>query len=436
MMIFLVLSLIAAIADGDAAMTRGDYAAAAQYYRAEATAHPESYEAKFKLARALSFSDHRDEAIRLYTELLATRPNNSDLLLARGRTYAWEHRWHEAEADITAVTRRSPDYGDAWSALGDMYLWSDRPEDAVKAYGRWTAADPDDPRAYIARARAHRSAGNLDAALADFGAARAHGAPGSEIDQYLTSLQRRRQEPEAQVPDIYTWSASVSYDFSKFSTDRSDWHSYTATIRRYWERGSLGVEYLRTREFDSSDYALALDAYVDLWKRAYANVRYQYSPNADLYPDDSYRVEIFQGAGKGWELSGSYDHMDFEESSVGLYGAGLGKYTGNWYLRWRTLFIPSAARLGISHRALARYYYSGNGDDYFEMNGGFSRGGEFIVGTTIAETTRGHSLGAAFQNYFHPLWGIKISAGYDDEKTLVEQNIVERSVSAKLLTRW
>ena len=109
MMIFFVLGLIAAIADGDMAMTRGDYAAAAQYYRAEAEAHPESYDAKFKLARALSFSNHRVEAIQLYTELLATRPNNSDLLLGRGRTYAWENRWHEAEADITTVTRRSPD---------------------------------------------------------------------------------------------------------------------------------------------------------------------------------------------------------------------------------------------------------------------------------------------------------------------------------------
>lgn len=436
MVVFLILSLVTAMADGDSALNRGDYETAAQYYRAEVEAHPESYEAKFKLARSLSFSNHRDEAIKLYTELLATRPNNSDLLLSRGRTYAWENRWNEAEADLTAVTTQSPDYGDAWSALGDMYLWSDRIGKAVYAYGKWITVNPDNPRAYIARARAHRSAGDLDAARADFEAARAHGAPDSEIDRYLTSLQRRRQEPEATVPDIYKWSASLSYDFSKFSTDRSDWSYYTATIRRYWERGSLGFEYLRSRRFDSNDYALALDAYVDLWRRAYANLRYQYSPDAILYPDHSYRIETFQGIGKGWELSGSYDHMDFGKSNVDMYGIGIGRYTGNWYLRWRTLFIPSAAELGISNSALARYYYAGNGDDYFEINGGFSRGGEFLLGTTIVETTRGHWFGAAFQKYFNPRWGIKISAGYDDEKTLVEQSIVERSISVKILTRW
>jgi YaiO family outer membrane protein len=436
MMMLLALTLVAAMADGDAAMTKGDYDAAARHYRAETEAGPGSYEAKFKLAKALSFSNHRDEAIRLYTELLATRPDNSDLLLARGRTYAWEDRWKEAEADITAVTARSPDYGDAWSALGDVYLWSDRPGDAADAYGKWISAAPGDPRAYIARARAHRAANELDAARVDLEAARAHGAPDPEIDQYLASLQPRRLEQESVVPEKFTWQASLSYDLSKFSTDRSNWNYYTATLRRYWDRGSLGFEYLRSRRFDSNDYALALDAYVDLWQRAYANIRYQYSPKGTLYPYDSYRVEIFQGAGTGWELSGSYDHMDFRPTNVDIYGVGLGKYTGNWYLRWRTLFIPSPAETGKSHRALARYYYAGNGDDYIEIHGGFSRGGEFVQGTEIIESTRGHSYGAAFQKYFYRRWGIKISAGYDDEKTLVEESIVERSYSATVLRRW
>jgi YaiO family outer membrane protein len=434
MMMLLALSLIAAMADGDAAITRGDYAAAAQYYRAEAEADPESYDATFKLARALSFSDHRDEAIRLYTKLLETRPNNSDLLLARGRTYAWESRWNEAEADLTAVTTRSPDYGDAWSALGDMYLWSERPADAVKAYGNWIAADPGNPRAYIARARAHRSAGDDKAAREDFEAARAHGAPAGEIDQYLTSLRRGRQAPEAEVPEGYTWSAGLSYGFSDFSPNQSDWSYYDATLRRYWERGSLGFEYLGSHRYQSNDYALALDAYVDLWRRAYANLRYQYSPKADLFPDDYYRIEIFQGLGRGWELSVSYDHMDFGSANVDMYGVGLGKYFGDWYLRWRTLFIPSAASLGISNRVIARYYYAGNSDDYVELNGGFGHGGEFLRGTETAATTSSTSVGAVYQKYFLPRWGVKVSAGYGDSN---EQNaFTERSASVRLMTRW
>jgi len=433
MMIFCVLALVASIADGDTAMSRGDYNAAAQYYRAEAEAHPESYEAKFKLARALSFSNHKDEAIQLYTELLATRPNNSDLLLARGRTYAWEGRWKEAEADIKAVTARSPDYGDAWSALGDVYLWSDRPGDAVKAYNKWIAVNPDNSRAYIARAKAHRSASELEAARADFEAAQAHGAPDSEINQYLTSLRRGKQVPESEAPETFKWLLNLSYGFSEFSPIRSDWHYYSASIRHYWEQGSLAFEYLDSLRFGSDDYALALDAYVDLWPRSYANISYQYSPHAILYPNDSYRIEIFQGVGKGWEPSGSYDHMDFGTTNVDMYSLGLGKYTGNWYFRWRTIFVPSTAELSISHHVLARYFFAGNGDDYFEINGGFGQGGEYLAGTTIVKTTRNKSYGAVFQKYINPRWGFKISTEYSDVNTYP---FIERDISANILTRW
>jgi YaiO family outer membrane protein len=433
MIVLLALSLVFAMTDGDRAMSTGDYNTAAQYYRAETATYPESYEARFKLARALSYSNHRDEAIKIYTELMATRPNNSDLLLARGRTYAWEDRWKEAEADITAVTRRSPGYGDAWSALGDVYLWSDRPRDAVNAYGKWIAAEPGDPRAYVARARAYRSAGDFNAARADFEAARVHGAPGSEIDQYLASLQQRRNEPEAEAPGAYTWLANLSYGISEYSPVRGYWHYSSASVRHYWQKGSLAFEYLDSLRFGFDDNAFALDGYVDLWPRAYANVRYQYSPRGILFPDDSYRVEVFQGAGKGWELSGSYDHMDFGGTNVDMYGVGLGKYTGNWYFRWRTLLVPSTAELSTSYHVLARDYFAGNGDDYVEINGGFGQGGEFLAGTTIVKTTRSKSYGAAFQKYINPRWGFKISIGYSDTNIYP---FIERNISANILMRW
>ncbi|MEW6329871.1 MAG: YaiO family outer membrane beta-barrel protein [Pseudomonadota bacterium] len=423
----------AAMAAGNAARQRGDYAAAIKHYRAAVATAPKSYEPKFQLARTLSFANQREEAIRLYTELLVTRPNNSDLLLARGRTYAWEGRWGEAETDLLAVTARSPGYGDAWSALGDMYLWSDRPDSAVKAYGRWISAQPAESRAYLARAGAYRSMGNLAAARADLEMARARGASAAEVDRLLAALERR-SEPEAVRPEGFRWGASVGYSASSFSPDRDKWNEYNASLRRYWDRGSLAVEYLKANRFDLTDDAIALDAYIDLWLRAYANVRYQHSPDGVLYPEQSYRVELFQGAGQGWELSGSYDRLNFTSTSVDMYGVGLGKYTGNWYFRWRTLFIPSTSKNGLSHRAIARYYFSGDADDYVELNGGFSRGGDFRGNSQIIDVTSSWTVGAAVRKYFSPRWGVKVSADYSNEQTV--NPFTERSISASLLYRW
>lgn len=433
MMSLLVIGLWTAMADGDSAMARGDYAAAIEMYRAEVAADSEAYEAKFQLARALSFSGGRDEAIRIYTELLAARPENTDLLLARGRVLAWQRRYPEAEADLTAVTRLSPEYGDAWSALGDMYVWSDRPEKAVEAYGRWQEVRPDSPEAYIARGRAWRSAGNYAAARADFTAAGTHGAPAGEVEELLATLEIRRAAQESVAPEGYDWSVGGVWGISNFTPQRDEWQTATARARRYFERGSLAVEYLWADRFRRSDDAFALDGYVDLWSRAYANVRYQYAPDAILFPDHAYRFELYQGMGKGWEPSASYDHMDFGDNDVDMYGAGLGKYVGNWYLRWRTLFIPATAALGLSHRAMARYYFSGDADDYFEVNGGWSRGGEFYRGsTTDVEKTRSESFGAAYQKYFNSRWGLSLSAGYSDERSA----FIERNITVGLTTRW
>lgn len=421
------------MAAGNAARDRGDYVEATRHYRAAVAAAPKSYEPRFQLARMLSYTNQHPEAIQLYTELLAASPRNSDLLLGRGRTYAWQGRWAEAETDLTAVTVRAPDYSDAWSALGDMYLWSDRPDSAIKSYDRWIAARPAEPLAYLARAKAYRAVGNLKAARTDLEAARVHGAAAAEVSLLIATLDRRAEEG-AGKPENFLWSASLSYSTSDFTPTRDRWHEYTASVRHYWERASLAAEYLKANRFDLADDAVALDAYIDLWSRAYANVRYQYSADAVLYPDDAYRAEIFQGYGQGWEFSGSYDRMNFTNSSVNMYGIGLGKYTGNWYYRWRTLFIPSAAKAGVSHRAIARYFFSGNADDYVELNGGFSRGGDYRRQSQIVDITSSWTVGAAVRKYYSPQWGVKLAADYSDEKT--SNPFVERSVSISLLYRW
>jgi len=140
------------------------------------------------------------------------------------------------------------------------------------------------------------------------------------------------------------------------------------------------------RRFSLTDHAFALDGYTDAWSRAYLNLRCQYSPNATLYPRQAYRAELFQGIGRGWEPSLSYDHMSFTSTKVDMYGVGFGKYVGNWYLRWRTLFIPSTT-LGVSHRAVARYYLSGNADDYVELNGASAAAASFCP-TAYSSTSR------------------------------------------------
>lgn len=394
----------------------------------------ESYEAQLQRARALATSGdaaQREQALALYTEMLARSPDNSDVQLARGRTYAWMGRHAEAEADLKAVVERKPDYADAWSALGDLYLWSDRPADAGAAYAHWVELAPNEPAALIARGRAHRAAGDLAAARADFDAAQAHGADAAEVGHLQASLML----PPAAVSDAligseYRWQLRGGVDKTMFSGGRADWTDAELSLRRRFARGSLALETLRAHRFDQTDTAWALDGYASLWSRAYGNARYQRGPSDGILPRDAWRLELFQGVGQGWELSASIDHLRFD-SDTEFYGVGVGRYVGNWYARYKLQHVPGAGSGSWSHRLVVRNYYRGDADDYVEVNASNGRSTDLDRNGGLVRDSH-FAFGAAWMHYFHPQWGFKLGAGYADDADGYD----ERNVSLYLYHRW
>ncbi|WP_313214579.1 YaiO family outer membrane beta-barrel protein [Stenotrophomonas acidaminiphila] len=391
---------------------------------------PDSLAAQMAQIRGLATGGQRAEAIERYTALLAEHPDNGDLLLARGRTYAWDGQYAAAEADLGAVVRNSPGYADAWSALGDLYRWSDRPQQAVDAYSHWVELAPQDPQARIARGRAQRDAGQAAAARADFDAALAMGADPAEVDSLRQSLLPRTANPDAMIAGGYRWGANVGWDHTGFSGGRQSWNDANLTLRRYFERGSLGLELLRADHFGRSDTAWALDGYAPLWTRAYANLRYQRGPSSGLLPKYAWRAEVFQGVGSGWELSASVDHLRFS-SDTEFYGVGVGRYVGNWYGRYKLQHVPGAGSGSWSHRVLLRNYYRGDADDYWEVSAGTGRSTDMDRFGTVVRNSNA-AVGVAWMHYFAPHWGLKLGAGYSDD----DAGFAEKRVSLSVYSRW
>jgi YaiO family outer membrane protein len=402
---------------------------------APAPAPAASFDEQFQAARRLAFSGQREAALAAYGALLARSPGNADVLLGRGRLYAWMGRWPEAEADLVAVTTAAPAYADAWSALADLYLWSDRPVQAVGACDRWLAvAAAGDPAPLLARGRAYRAIGNYPAARADFQAARARGAEAAQVDAYLLSIAPRALGPDVAVNAGYLWSANLGASWTGFTPARADWSDYTLSVRRHFSRGSLALEALGANRFSTSDHAWALDGYADLWSRAYANLRYQRGPQEDLFPGNSWRAELFQGVGRGWELSASYDRLGFSSAPVALYGLGVGRYFGNWYLRWRHLHIPGAGSGSTeSDRAQLRYYYKGDADNYAELAAGVGRSDSAAANVPgIVVTSHSWSTSATLVKFLRPRLGFKFGLEYDHG----DDGFDGRGLIGTVYTRW
>lgn len=394
--------------------------------RAPQVESPDSYTARLRRARDLATSGDpvkREQALALYDTMLVASPGNADVLLGRGRTYAWSRRYAESEADFRAVVAAKPTYADAWSALGDMLMWNDRPREAVEAYGHWVEVAPDAPEPLLARGRARRDADDLIGARADFAAAGARGADPARVAALTATTQPRQAVVEGMSADGYRWSLRTGRDETQFSGNRAPAIDDAISLRRRFERGSLALEWLQADRFGRIDQAWSLDGYTRLWRRAYTNLRYQYSAAGGALPSSAWRTEVFQGVGRGWELSASVDHLRFS-SNTEYYAFGLGRYTGNWYLRYR--LIPGSG----SQRATIRRYYRGTADDFLGLT--VARGPSAELDQLGAPVRRNNAgIGVTWSRYFRPEWGFRLGAGYDDV-----DGIQQRQVNLSLNRRW
>lgn len=86
----------------------------------------------FLLARELAFKKERVKARLLCNYILNSKPNHIDLKILKGRTLAWDGDYKSAEIELLEAINRMPFYEDGYSALMDVYFWSDQNKKAVK----------------------------------------------------------------------------------------------------------------------------------------------------------------------------------------------------------------------------------------------------------------------------------------------------------------
>jgi YaiO family outer membrane protein len=386
-----------------------------------------SFDDAYARARALANDGQPELALAAYDALLARSPGNVDVLLGRGIVYARLGRWQEAERDLRAAATAAPAYADAWSALGNVYAWSDRPKQAVDAYTHLIALQPD-AAAYLARGRALRALGRNKEARADLDKAQALGAGGAAFDALAAALQPRAGNPDATIAAGYTWAASLSSSWTDVGAGPR-WNDQAASIRHYTKGGSLGFESLRAHRFGLHDYAWALDGYANLWSGAYANLRYQRGAASRLFPANAGRAELYQSLGNGWEVSASDDVLGFA-SRVNIYGVGIAKYTGDWYVQLRHQNIVSAGSHGTGERLLARWDYAGDADTYAEVTVNSGRSDDPL--SLVGGQGRSGGGSATWVRYWTPIWGTRVGASFARAGGADNQ----RGLALSLYRRW
>jgi YaiO family outer membrane protein len=357
--------------------------------------------------------------------LIDENSNDVDARVGRGILYGRIQNYTQAIEDLAFVTNKTPEYTDAWMALGNIYRWIEQPEKAIDAYTKGIELQPENSDTYINRARAFQQYGDSDSALHDLETAKTLNGNLEEIEPLIDRIK------QPQTSKDLLWELSYRYDLLTFSPRTTEWNTHNTSIKRKLPHGSIALDMVHTDRFSMSDRAFGIDVYHDLWKDSYGNFRLQYSDDADLLPKWDAYGEIFQSFAETWEVSGSANIRDYRLNDVNIYGFGLGKYIDNWYLRAKTYVTDQTGQdLEVSQAFAIRYFFAD--EDYLEFSSGFGTEAVELGPGPIIDTRDTHFFAINGQKFLNRHVALQAGLFYQD----IDDSPIRRGFSVGAIFRW
>ncbi|NER11262.1 Phosphoglycerol transferase MdoB [Muriicola jejuensis] len=114
----------------------------------------DDYDNAYRTARDLAISGDRERALLLCEHILKEVPGHADTEILKGRIFAWNKEYEQAAQLLEKTIKKYPVYADAYSALLDVYFWSDTNYKALdlKALIKKHRLDSEELRSKIKRA--------------------------------------------------------------------------------------------------------------------------------------------------------------------------------------------------------------------------------------------------------------------------------------------
>jgi YaiO family outer membrane protein len=127
---------------GNERIRAGDYAGAVAAFRAALVASPGNRDARYGLARALSFSGDAAGGEMEYRAILAADPGDVESRLGLSDVLAWRKKYGESMEVLTALAAERPDDVEVILRMGKVSLWGGDLETARLRFGKALSLSP------------------------------------------------------------------------------------------------------------------------------------------------------------------------------------------------------------------------------------------------------------------------------------------------------
>lgn len=388
-----------------------------QRARLELRASPNDADARFRLARALSWQRRYNEAQVEYAQLLKTNPDNADYLLGAAQVHLWRGAAAKALPLLAQARRRAPAYEDVWRlqiqallALGDTARIRQAHSVRTEArrrfpQGDWRFAQLDGaptqtPAAVVvAPERAPTAAAPAPAVAAIAPAAAAPGMP--------LPLPTAQSEPARQTRPRFTGEAGMAYE--QLSNNLPAWREQRLGGEWRQPDGQLVYGGLRT----TSRYGLSdQEAHLGGVFPAATGLQFQAEVGASgshrVLPEHYLSALIHVQPATGWSLTAGVRGTSYDSGTTQLAQFGVDRYIGAerfGYMLYEG--GPSGAGRSPSHRWQWAHTYGDR--DWFALSVAHGRETEY-AGAGF-RTSQVRSLALAGRHEVAPDWAIAWEVG-------------------------
>jgi len=322
----------------------------------------------FTSARALALQHKTVQARVICVHILTIKPDYTDALLLRGRTYSWDRNFDSARIELQKAYKLQPSYQDVSIALIDNEIWADDFDQAGKLVDESLAIFPKNTDFLWRKAHILQKLEKFKDAL--------------NVMDILLEIQPENEEYK-RFRDELKISMSrqkivIDYAFDYYSVPYlRKTHIFSLSYILKTDNFSLNPRissgHLISNEsvfFQDRDIQAELDAYINLTKKSYFyfNAGFAATP---FFPKKRLGLEYTMSLPFSTEASVGYRYLQYispaeEIENISIFTISIGLYLGDFWFSLRPFITPKDGEVSKTYIFTTRMYFE-NPDNYLTL---------------------------------------------------------------------
>lgn len=360
---------------------------------------PKHEEARFLLARVLSWQAKYAESVSLYSDLLRNRPNNADYLLSLAQVYFWQNHPQNAIPLLNRALKSAPKYQAVWELLVRSLYAADQRIAAEKIQRQAAKRFPDKdwqrltPEPVIT-------------------------PTSTETMPAVKAAATEKEAPALPPPMIeYKNIVEVGGSYEKLDNNFASWNSaYFGGTHHFAQRSNVYGRATQADRFDMQDVSIMAGLTHPVSERWTLSIETDESPTYQFLPKWSLLGSAHYKMDDGFGAMFSFRRASYREQHNDIGSISLERYWGDFRLAY-TLYISQlqdSPDPTFSHLGQVSYYY--NDRDYigFAIGGGQSAV-SLAPGRIANADTATYSLQG--QHWLTPEWALVYDISLNEQGT-------------------